>query len=330
MIKKIIKFLFFVAIIALIWFWWILNTGNNIDGGRQFTIEAGQGVKEIGQNLHEADLIKSPFIFEAWIWAKQVQSKVLAGDYVFPGNISTSRLITTILNGPDNNDGSVTLVEGWDRNMMAQYLDKNNISADEFLRLTSDASSWTSVYDFLGDAPTKGTLEGFIFPDTYFINSDTSAEDLIIKALDNFNKKIFKFREEIIKQDTSFFEVVTLASIIEREVPNAADKKMIADIFIKRLEIGMALQSDATVNFVTGKGMAQPTYADLEIDSPYNTYKYAGLPPGPISSPGEDSIEAVLYPTSNSYYYFLTSHEGEVIYSKTYEEHLQNKAIYLP
>jgi len=105
---------------------------------------------------------------------------------------------------------------------------------------------------------------------------------------------------------------------------------MIADIFIKRLEIGMALQSDATINFITGKGMTQPTYADLEIDSPYNTYKYAGLPPGPIASPGEDSIEAVLYPTSNPYYFFLTSHEGEVIYSKTYEEHLQNKAIYLP
>ena len=330
MTKKIIKFLIFAAIIALIWFWWILNTGNGIDGGRQFTIEAGQGVNEISQNLHEAGLIKNQFVFETLIWAKKAQSKVLAGDYVFPGNISIQRLITTILNGPDSTDGSVTLVEGWDRQMMAQYLGKQNIIADEFLRLTGETGAWATIYDFLADVPPTGTLEGFIFPDTYFINNDTSAEDLVIKTLNNFNQKIFRFREEIIRQDKTFFEVVTLASIIEREVPNAADKKMIADIFIKRLEIGMALQSDATINFITGKGMTQPTYADLEIDSPYNTYKHAGLPPGPISSPGEDSIEAVLYPTANPYYFFLTSHEGEVIYSRTYEEHLQNKAIYLP
>ncbi len=330
MIIKIIKLLIFIAIVVLAWFWWVLNTGNDVEGGRQFTIESGQGVNAISQNLHESDLIKNKFVFETWIWAKKVQSNVLAGDYVFPGDISINRLITTILNGPDSNDGSVTLVEGWDRNLMAEYLDKQNIAADEFLRLTASTDAWASIYDFLADIPSTGSLEGFIFPDTYFINNNTSAEDLVIKALNNFNQKVLRFREEIIKQDTTFFEVVTLASIIEREVPNSEDKKMIADIFIKRLEIGMALQSDATINFITGKGMTQPTYADLEIDSPYNTYKYAGLPPGPIASPGEDSIEAVLYPTSNPYYFFLTSHEGEVIYSKTYEEHLQNKAIYLP
>lgn len=330
MIKNIIKFLIFIAIILIAWFWWILNTGNNFDGGSQFTIEAGQGVNEISKNLHKEGLIKNQFVFETWIWVKKAQSKVLAGDYVFAGDISISHLISTILNGPDVNDGSITLLEGWDRNLMAKYLEKQNIPADDFLGMTDNADIWSSVYDFLEGVPKESTLEGFIFPDTYFINNDTSAEDLVIKTLDNFNKKIFRFREEIIKQDTSFFEVVTLASIIEREVPKSEDKKMIADIFIKRLEIGMALQSDATINFITGKGMTQPTYADLEIESPYNTYLHAGLPPGPISSPGEDSIEAVLYPTTNPYYYFLTSHEGEVIYSKTYEEHLQNKAIYLP
>ena len=329
MIKRLIKFLIFISIVVLAWFWWVLNTGNDVDGGRQFTIESGQGVNAISQNLYETDLIKNKFVFETWILAKKVQSNVLAGNYVFPGDISISHLINTILNGPDVNDGSVTLVEGWDRNMMSQYLDKQGISADEFLRLTASPDAWESIYDFLSDVPPTGTLEGFIFPDTYFINSKTSAEDLVIKTLNNFNQKVLRFREEIIKQDTTFFDVVTLASIIEREVPNAVDKKMIADIFIKRLEIGMALQSDATINFFTGKGMTQPTYADLEIDSPYNTYKYAGLPPGPIASPGEDSIEAVLYPTSNPYYFFLTSHEGEVIYSKTYDEHLDNKAIYL-
>ena len=95
------------------------------------------------------------------------------------------------------------------------------------------------------------------------------------------------------------------------------------------IEAGIGLQSDATVNFVTGKGLAQPTYADLEIDSPYNTYKYRGLTPGPISNPSIETIEAVIYPTTNEYYYFLTTPEGEAIYSKTYDEHLQNKYKYL-
>ena len=136
-------------------------------------------------------------------------------------------------------------------------------------------------------------------------------------------------REEIKKQGKTIFEVVSLASIIEREVPNDEDKKMIADIFLKRLNIGMALQSDATINFITGKGMTQPTYDDLKIDSLYNSYLYPGLPPGPISNPGLSSIEAVIYPISNNYYFFLTTKEGEVIYSVDYDEHLRNKAKYL-
>ena len=112
-------------------------------------------------------------------------------------------------------------------------------------------------------------------------------------------------------------------------VPQDEDKKMIADIFLKRLRDGIGLQSDATINFITNKGMAQPTYEDLKIDSLYNTYKYRGLTPGPISNPGLSSIKAVIYPISNEYYYFLTTEDSTVIYSKTYEEHLENKAKYL-
>ena len=104
---------------------------------------------------------------------------------------------------------------------------------------------------------------------------------------------------------------------------------MIADVFLKRLKNNIGLQSDATINFVTGKGLTQPSRDDLKIDSPYNTYKYRGLPPGPIANPSISSIEAVIYPTPNDYYYFLTTKEGEVIYSQTYQEHLANKAKYL-
>jgi len=183
----------------------------------------------------------------------------------------------------------------------------------------------------LADAPAGASLEGYLFPNTHFISAETTEEDLVRKLLQDFDVKLSSdLRNEIASQGKTIFETVTLASIIEREVPQDKDKKMIADVFRKRLAIGMALQSDATVNFVTGKNKAQPSLADLAIDSPYNTYKYRGLPPGPISSPGLASIKAVIYPTPNQYYYFLTTlDEGEVIYGVSYEDHLANKAKYL-
>ena len=148
--------------------------------------------------------------------------------------------------------------------------------------------------------------------------------------LDNFGHKVDSQRlTDIARQKKSLLEVITLASIIEREVQSPLDKKMVADIFDKRLAAGIALQSDATVNYLTGKKTTRPSGADLEINSPYNTYKYRGLPPGPIGNPGLASIDAVIYPTSNSYYYFITDKDGRAVYAKTYAEHLQNVQKYL-
>jgi len=224
----------------------------------------------------------------------------------------------------------VTLLEGWTRGLMKDTLEAAELDHTKFMSLSSSVNNFQDAYDFLEDAPGSASLEGYIFPDTYFIDASTGEEGLIKKALNNFDRKLTReLREEIDRQGKTIFEVVTLASIVEREVPSYDDKQMIADIFLKRLEAGIGLQSDATVNYVTGKGLAQPTLDDLAIDSPYNTYKYRGLPPGPISNPGIDSIKAVIYPTSNDYYYFLTTKEGEVIYSIDYEEHLDNKAKYL-
>ena len=214
--------------------------------------------------------------------------------------------------------------------MMADYLTKNSLSGDEFMTLSKGKSAWQTDYEFLTDAPESASLEGYIFPDTYYIDSQKGVETLIIKSLNNFDQKLSEdIRQEISNQGKTIFEVITLASIVEREVPSLSDKKKVADIFLKRLSADIGLQSDATINYITGKGLTQPSYADLQIDSPYNTYKYRGLPPGPIANPGFDSIIAVVYPASNPYYYFLTTKDGEVIYSRTYEEHLDNKEKYL-
>lgn len=296
-----------------------------------FEIKSGQTLNQIATNLKDEGLIRNIFIFENYTKLRGWQGKIVAGTHLLDKNMSIKEIIRNIItNNNLDNEKTITIIEGWKADEIADYLDKNNVvSKSDFLR-EIETKKWQSEYDFLTGVKAK-TLEGFLFPDTYRVFSDATASDIVKKMLDNFDSKLTdKMRSDIKSQGKSIFEVVNLASIIEREVPKNDDKKMIADVFLKRLTDGIALQSDATINYITGKGMSQPTYDDLKIDSPYNTYKYRGLPPGPISNPGIKSIEAVIYPTKNPYYYFLTTlDDGRVIYSKTYDEHLANKAKYL-
>ncbi|PIT86934.1 MAG: endolytic transglycosylase MltG, partial [Candidatus Magasanikbacteria bacterium CG10_big_fil_rev_8_21_14_0_10_43_6] len=182
----------------------------------------------------------------------------------------------------------------------------------------------------LAEKPEHVDLEGYLFPDTYRFFADASVEDVVGRLLD-------EMETVLLEVDTSdwpdeletYHDVLTLASILEREVQDSDDMAMVADIFLKRLAIGMPLQADSTVNYVTGGDSPAISLDDRDIDSLYNTYRYAGLPPGPISNPGREAISAVLNATSNDYYYFLTTPEGEVIYAVTHDQHVQNKALYL-
>lgn len=329
MIKKIFLFIIIVGLGLLAWFGIMVVSGNGAPT-KTLAVTKGQGVNEISQSLYDQGIINSRFVFETWLWLEKSEGKIVAGVYNFPADMSIRQLKNLLVIGPGNSQRSITLLEGWTRKMMAEALDKNGLSGQSFLTLTDDRNLWGNDYDWLSELPIGASLEGFVFPDTYYVNNNTTVRDLVVKTLNNFDKKLTPvLRQEIQRQGKSIFEVIILASIVEREVPQSADKKMIADIFLKRLEASIGLQSDATVNYITGKGLIQPTAADLAIDSPYNTYKYRGLPPGPISNPGIDSIEAVIYPTKNNYYYFLTTKDGKVIYSRTYEEHLANKKKYL-
>ncbi len=328
---KFIKIIFVLALIICFWFLFTLTSSKDSDDTKTtFVIKGGQGVNEISENLNEAGLIKSRFVFETWLWLKKSEDKIQAGVYEVPDDISIRRLANMFMIGSESSQQAITLLEGWSRPFMAEAVAKAGFSQEEFLELTAKKSEWQSNYDFLSDAPVNASLEGYIFPDTYFVDDTTTLEIFIAKCLNNFDKKLTdELRQEIEDQGKTIFEVLTLASIIEREVPVASDKKMIADVFLKRLDADIGLQSDATVNFITGKKDPTPSLEDLQQESPYNTYKYRGLPPGPIASPGIDSIEAVLYPTSNDYYYFLTTPEGDVIYSVDHDEHVANKQKYL-
>ncbi|MDD5749382.1 MAG: endolytic transglycosylase MltG [Patescibacteria group bacterium] len=329
MIKKIFSLIFILAVGSA---WWLMLAifGGNDQEAEIFVVESGQGAGQVAKNLSQAGLIKNELAFRFWLKFKDAEDKIAAGSYSLPENISIRQLANIFSLGPGNSQRSITLIEGWTRQMMADYLDKNGFSGADFMDLSSRKDHWQEKYAFLADAPAGASLEGYIFPDTYFVDNRTSVNNLIDRSLANFDRKLTAdLRQEMQKQSKTIFEVLNLASIVEREVPLYSDKQMVADIFLKRLDIGMGLQSDATINYVTGKGLAQPTFKDLEVDSPYNTYKYRGLPPGPISNPGLDSIKAVIYPTTNPYYFFLTTKENKVIYSRDYEEHLANKRKYL-
>jgi UPF0755 protein len=148
--------------------------------------------------------------------------------------------------------------------------------------------------------------------------------------LDNFNKKLsIKMREDIKKQGKTIFEIITLASIIEKEVSKEEDRKIVAGIFYKRLKQGIHLESCATINYILGNNKKQLSFEDTRVESPYNTYLNKGLPPGPISNPGIFAIKAAIYPQETDYLFFLSKPTGETVFSKTFEEHNKNKRKWL-
>jgi UPF0755 protein len=242
---------------------------------------------------------------------------------------------------------SITLIEGWTIKDIADYLESQKlIKSENFLSLTQNFA--IDDYPLLAQNPRGIGLEGFLFPDTYRIFKpktdfdNKTGEELIKKTLDNFSKKITPaMLLEIKAKGTTLFDIIILASIIEKETGRNAitlaqkqmldeERKIIAGIFYNRLNIGMALESDATINYITKHSNPSPTLEDLGVNSPYNTYKNKGLPPGPICNPSLSSIMAAIYPAKTDYFYFLHKQpSGEVVYSKTFEEHIGNKYKYL-
>ncbi|MCW1888144.1 MAG: endolytic transglycosylase MltG [Candidatus Moranbacteria bacterium] len=306
-------------------------TGTNKDV-QTFTVTPGVGVMALGEELEQKEIISSKYAFGWAVATKRLSHKLIAGDYELSGDQSIEQILMLFNTGKVvSTDIKVTFPEGWTMTFMAERLTKNGLPGEEFLALASKPDpKWRAKYDFLADAPAKATLEGFLFPDTYRFRADVSAEEIIDTMLANFNKRLTpELRASAKAQGRSIFEEITLASIVEEEGRIEEDRKIIADIFWKRLKAGQPFQSDATVNYVLGSLKEQPTLKDIETDSPYNTYKYAGLPPGPITNPSIISIKAAINPTPNPYYYFLNNLETkEMYFAKTFEEHVENRRIH--
>ncbi|MFH1620973.1 MAG: endolytic transglycosylase MltG [Patescibacteria group bacterium] len=296
-------------------------------------IVEGMTVDDVTTLLFEKGLIQSRLAYKIYMLFDKSAQKVKVGSYPLKSGMSYRLIARTIALGPTREEVQIKIIEGWSNEAMGLELSKYNVSAADWLSEVGSnkngkpmADNWRQDFSFLKDLPADSSLEGFLFPDTYRVWKDQLPQGLIAKQLSEFEKRATHLVDEAKKQGRTLHEVVTLASIVEKEVADPEDRKIVAGIFLNRIKRGMPLQSDATISYLTGSGRARSNLDELGIDSPFNTYKYKGLPPAPICNPGETALEAALNPAASDYFYFLTDEEGKTYYAKTLEEHAKNRA----
>jgi len=291
-----------------------------------FTAKKGWSNDQIADELQKLGIIRSRNFFEFYAILSLKNAGLQAGEYNLSPKMSIYEIATKMAQG-DVIKNQLIILEGWDENDIGKYLESKGICAqNHFISLTQ--KDYSSEFDFLADKPKNADLEGYLFPDTYEISKTETCEDVLNMMLANFGKKLTPdLRTEIKNQNKSVFDIVTTASLIEKEVRTLDDKKIVSGILWKRLAIGMPLQLDSTINYITNKSDASAKIKDTKIDSPYNTYKYAGLPKGPISDPGINSITAAIYPKKTNYWYYLS--DGKTIFSETLKQHNTARILYL-
>ncbi|MBD3245124.1 MAG: endolytic transglycosylase MltG [Candidatus Moranbacteria bacterium] len=337
MIKKLIQVFVILLLIAVVIYVLVLRKMHGRKSSspveQKFTVESGEGVNQISQRLETQGLISDNVFFDLYIWKVSKENKIVAGTYNLKPNMTIPEIVDIITAGKhaESKDLKIKIIEGWSNKKIAEYLSEQGIvSKEDFKEEVENISKYQRKYEFLEGLDSDETLEGYLFPDTYFIYPDSSAQMIVVKFLNNFNKKVTDtMRQDIKKKGRTLKEVIIMASILEREAPDNKDQKIISGIFWNRYQDKHPLQSCATINYILGNNKKQLSYEDTRIDSPYNTYLNKGLPPGPISNPGINSIMAAIYPQESDYYYFLNDPKtGEIIYSRTIDEHNQKKQQY--
>ncbi|MBS4535364.1 endolytic transglycosylase MltG [Clostridium sp. D2Q-14] len=315
-------------------YYYEVNTKPVVTDGEIESIEIeipnGSSTEKIASILEENNLIRNKNIFRIVSKIKGTDGKLKAGLYEIKATMTPEEILDKLVEGGTNSSAvKFTIPEGYTIEEMAERLsDEKIVDKDKFLSLTDDVEKFAEDYEFLQDVPDNMNLEGYLFPQTYEVYPDTSEEDIIRKMLDEFNKiYVKKLKGESFKQNLNINELVTLASIVERESKMDEERPKIAEVFYNRLEMEMKLQSCATVQYILGERKANLSIADTQIDSVYNTYMNVGLPPTPIASPGLDSIEATINPEEHDYIYFVLKKDesGKHFFTDDYDEFLSVK-----
>lgn len=273
-------------------------------------IPAGSSVDAMARSLKDADLIRSPFLFKLLVAVDGRSQSLKAGSYRFSEPLSTVGIMRAIIDGTHaNTDVVITIPEG--------------TRAKDIARIVSESIPAIAEADFEALAVP---LEGYLFPETYHLSPSMTGPDVIELLTSTFRERMPAVPSGLGRTQN---EIVTMASILEREGNSSESMGIIAGVLWKRLDTGMPLQVDATLEYERGKGSAELSIDDLEEDSPYNTYTRKGLPPTSISNPGSVALIAALEPTPSPYLYYLTGNDGQFYYAETFDEHKKNKERHL-
>ncbi len=317
-----------LAAVALVVFTVQLNVrGNNKDfaaGGTHLVIvKDGMTTADIAEALHAKGLVRDPAAFRMEARLKGLATKLQAGAYQIDGGMSNSQIVDVMVKGRIK-EVRFTVPEGYSVVKTAHKLQAEGLgSADKFIAAAKDYAPYE--YMQTSDANVLYKAEGFIFPATYDFPVGISEEDMLKAMVEQFDKQMRTsgVAQAVAERKQSLRDVVNMAAMVELEAVFAEEQPKIAGVFLKRVAIGMPIQSDTTIQYLLGEQKEVVTFADTKIASPYNTYQNPGLPPGPIASPGLGAIKAVLEPQDTDYLYFVAEKDGHHRFSKTYAEHLK-------
>ncbi|MBP3359711.1 MAG: endolytic transglycosylase MltG [Clostridia bacterium] len=310
-----------LAAAALITSFFAVSDIAGVSKGTSITIDEGMTTAKAAERLKEDGVIKFPLIFRLISRQLGYDTKIRPGICTVSAGMSYKEILESFTTAKAETV-KVVIPEGYEAKEIAERLSEL-VSESEFYK----AMSLDYDYDFLKNLPEREVpLEGYLFPATYEFEKGISAEEIINTMLSAFDKHFTdEYKARANELGKSIDEIVTLASIIERESNSAEDRAKVAGVFYNRLKKNMKLQSCATIQYILKERKTVLSTEDTKIESPYNTYLYSGLPKGPISSPGEECIKAALYPEETDALYFVLGPDGKHIFSKTYEEHLKAK-----
>ncbi|MBP3283939.1 MAG: endolytic transglycosylase MltG [Clostridia bacterium] len=314
----------FIAVFLLLGIFYVIHIDEvTLKEEIKITIQEGAGTKSIAKNLKNNGIIKNTSAFVFFIKQKDATASLKPGNYKFgPGKVDFDNILETLLKGNQAEAILVTIPEGYTVKQIAAMLSqKGLVDETKFLEY---AGSMELPYDYMEKGNDYRQLEGFLFPETYSIPLTWTEKEIIQTMLNQFDKVWTEdYQKKADALGFSVKEIVTIASLIEREAKIDSERKTISSVIHNRLKIGMLLQIDATIQYLLPEQKERLLYKDLEVDSPYNTYKYKGLPPTPIASPGKACIEAALEPEETPYLYYRAKAvgNGEHYFSQTLEEH---------
>ncbi|MED3624496.1 endolytic transglycosylase MltG [Neobacillus thermocopriae] len=307
---------------------------------KKVEIPIGSSVSSISEKLEKNGIIKDAKVFKYYVKFKN-ESGFMAGIYELSPSMDIQEIVDRLKTGKVLAEASfkITIPEGKQLKEIAAIMAKatnqdetqvfNQLNDKEFIKKLMNKYPDLLTSDIL-NPQIKYPLEGYLFPATYpFYKPNPTVEEMVIAMLNKSQHVLSDYIERGKEKNLTVHQLLTMASLIEEEATEQADRKRIASVFYNRIEKGMMLQTDPTVLYAQGKHKERVVYKDLEVDSPYNTYKHTGLPPGPIANAGRVSLEAAVDPEESDFYYFLATSDGKVIFTKTLEEHNKEKAKHI-